>query len=1190
MAYIDKFTPPNSTVVYDIKDTSSTLNGSTNITVTAGSNNSKTISLNDTVMTGEVQATEIQAGDLIVTGASRFLNTINGSVSGSATSLATARTIQTNLASTAAASFDGTSNVTPGVTGTLGVGNGGTGQTNGANAANYFINSLRTGDSVPVDTDYYVSQYVGGSQNTFHRRPVSKLNDYIKGKADTTVTQNSTNLITSGAVFNAIDNLPEPMIFKGTLGTNGTITALPTAAATNEGFTYKVITAGTYASQAAKVGDVFTSNGSEWVYIPSGDDVEDSWRNIKVNGTEKLSTAISSGAIDFVNGTNTTVNFNASGNKISINSSWRGIQDNLTSSTNTTESLSAKQGYLLANGSARDDTKLPLAGGNMTGASGIQFPTTSGNNKTGNWISAGGGYGTGSGKSGVKIIACEQTDAVSGLGQDCGGLSGGYELSIIAPESTGGVAYISFLKHKIASPATYTKLGYFNSSGDLVTTGSVYEGGTKLSSKYSAIGHTHAAEDIAGGYLNTQPENGPVLIPFVNNDLAFMLSRGGSIIVQYDGVTQSLDMSGCFDGSPTYGYGIGNSGDYTTITMELTLHRTFSWTNSIYVDFGNSGWRAKSVKIEVMNSNYSEDVWTQKYNTTTNGSGHIYIVTSHQPVGASNTGGGFNKIRYTFSNFNHSSIFRIAQLGVYNYSSAGSRETYMSRGVDDAIFRSITPAINNTYQLGGTNNKWSSVYATNFYGALTGNVTGNCSGDAGTVNGHTVAKDVPSNAVFTDTTYSCTTGTALTGATFSAGSLPSTSSVSVSAISTESKTFINGATFSAGSTPSTSSVSVSAITTESKTFVSGASLSAGSLPTLNITSVSVLKGASLSGGSTPSTGSKTFVSGATFSQGTLPSTTSKTFVTGVSHSGGSTPTTGSKTFVTKVAHSGGSLVSTESKTFVTGVSHSGGSGAVTTTSKTFVSGTTFSQGSVPSTESKTVVTGVTITLPTLTYNGTDTLTFNNGGSTVSTMSMNHITGVGSTPQLTTASASVNGVSAISNIPNVSVTTASVNGITNIGSFPGIATTTDTVNGVTNVGSMPSVSVTTATVNGVSGVGSLPTLTTASASVNGVTGVGSMPTLSTSTTSVVAYPVTFSQGSLPSLTTSSGSVNGVKTLTNNTVNSVSSVGSVPSLTTASGTVNGVKTLTNGTVNSVSGRGSSPSLTTASGTFVSTVTKN
>lgn len=44
-----------------------------------------------------------------------------------ATKLATARTIRTNLASTSAVSFDGSANVTPGVTGVLPVANGGTG-------------------------------------------------------------------------------------------------------------------------------------------------------------------------------------------------------------------------------------------------------------------------------------------------------------------------------------------------------------------------------------------------------------------------------------------------------------------------------------------------------------------------------------------------------------------------------------------------------------------------------------------------------------------------------------------------------------------------------------------------------------------------------------------------------------------------------------------------------------------------------------------------------------------------------------------------------------------------------------------------------------------------------------------------------------------------------------------------------
>ncbi len=45
---------------------------------------------------------------------------------------------------------------------------------------------------------------------------------------------------------------------------------------------------------------------------------------------------------------------------------WRPVQDNLTSSS-TTDSLSANMGYRLANGDARDNTKLPLSGGEITG-------------------------------------------------------------------------------------------------------------------------------------------------------------------------------------------------------------------------------------------------------------------------------------------------------------------------------------------------------------------------------------------------------------------------------------------------------------------------------------------------------------------------------------------------------------------------------------------------------------------------------------------------------------------------------------------------------------------------------------------------------------------------------------------------------------------------------------------------------
>lgn len=62
----------------------------------------------------------------------------------SATKLATARTIRTNLASTSTASFNGSANITPGVTGILPQANGGTGASSLATA----INNLLQGGSI----------------------------------------------------------------------------------------------------------------------------------------------------------------------------------------------------------------------------------------------------------------------------------------------------------------------------------------------------------------------------------------------------------------------------------------------------------------------------------------------------------------------------------------------------------------------------------------------------------------------------------------------------------------------------------------------------------------------------------------------------------------------------------------------------------------------------------------------------------------------------------------------------------------------------------------------------------------------------------------------------------------------------------------------------------------------------------
>ena len=106
-----------------------------------------------------------------------------------------------------------------------------------------------------------------------HQYYIAKYDVYSYLHSTTpSANDNSTKVATTAYVDSAITSLPEPMIFKGSLGTGGTITSLPAASSSNEGFTYKVITAGTYASQAAKVGDTFISDGSAWVLIPSGDE------------------------------------------------------------------------------------------------------------------------------------------------------------------------------------------------------------------------------------------------------------------------------------------------------------------------------------------------------------------------------------------------------------------------------------------------------------------------------------------------------------------------------------------------------------------------------------------------------------------------------------------------------------------------------------------------------------------------------------------------------------------------------------------------------------------------------------------------------------------------------------------------------------------------------------------------------
>ena len=117
-----------------------------------------------------------------------------------------------------------------------------------------------------------------------------KNNDLSVANNEVTFTCNSSG-VCSGTVQ------------KSTTGTDGTITTLPTASSSNKGYTYKVITAGTYASQSAKVGDTFISDGTTWVLIPSGDEPSGTVTSVTIKATSPI--AVNSSSAITTSGTRT---------------------------------------------------------------------------------------------------------------------------------------------------------------------------------------------------------------------------------------------------------------------------------------------------------------------------------------------------------------------------------------------------------------------------------------------------------------------------------------------------------------------------------------------------------------------------------------------------------------------------------------------------------------------------------------------------------------------------------------------------------------------------------------------------------------------------------------------------------------------------------------------------------------------
>ena len=173
--------------------------------------------------------------------------------------------------------------------------------------------------------------------------------------------------------------------------------------------------------------------------------------------------------------------------------------------------------------------------------------------------------------------------------------------------------------------------------------------------------------------LDTNGEDLPVINHQLNNDLALMDAKGGT--VTYGGLSSTPgSTANAFRSNSSFldvtSSTISNSSNGFTITLE-SLPRTLTYSTRVGITFLHDGWRCSYVKIEV----YRAGAWTQIREETSNTKATVY-----QFYNTSSS--GITKIRYTLKNPATTSI-RIVSLFAFNYNSTGNSGYFLSQAGGD---------------------------------------------------------------------------------------------------------------------------------------------------------------------------------------------------------------------------------------------------------------------------------------------------------------------------------------------------------------------------------------------------------------------------------------------------------------------------------------------------------------------------
>lgn len=209
-------------------------------------------------------------------------------------------------------------------------------------------------------------------------------------------------------------------------------------------------------------------------------------------------------------------------------------------------------------------------------------------------------------------------------------------------------------------------------------------------------------------YLAVGTEAGNIILPFFTNDIAFLTRRGGSATLT-GGFSNSPNIERIFDGKPDYAVITPDSQNAEIVlTINLPTDMVYNYGQRLYIDFGANAWHAGSITVECYHRDIAETESESKYKTVESTCNSSFWV-----GGLIGTVEGYKvtKLVITFTDFTDYG-FRICQVGLQHYDSAGPAASYMSRGANDTVWRNISPA-GDSYTLGENGANWGALYLKN---------------------------------------------------------------------------------------------------------------------------------------------------------------------------------------------------------------------------------------------------------------------------------------------------------------------------------------------------------------------------------------------------------------------------------------------------------------------------------------------